>query len=268
MGRKTANNSRPVALCVEDIAALTGGGPDRELIVTTYFVKTAFTGASVNDTITSTQIINTSDAPNTISTIWRNQTTGADLASAPSGTNLTLVGSQALTDAQLRASALVVSPNISRGAGTVDANTQRVTLASDGPTVTTLTSIDNKTPALIGGSVPSIKGQQLVSDCTISNGASLSAAVDLGVYRLVGISIPATFEPTTLTFQSSYDNVTWMNVYDSYGTEKSVSAGTSRRVILSPGDFYGVRYIRIRGGTSASPTTVAADRTVKLISEA
>lgn len=38
------------------------------------------------------------------------------------------------------------APNITRGAGTVDANTQRVVLASDGPTVTTLTSIDSKQP--------------------------------------------------------------------------------------------------------------------------
>jgi hypothetical protein len=209
MGRRNALNSSPVVLSEEDIAALTGGGPSRELIVTTYFAKTAFTGASVNDTITCTQIINTSDTPSTVSTIWRNQTTGADLPSTPSSVNLTLLGSQ----------------------------------------------------------VTATKPQQIVLDCLISSGQSLSAGIDLGVYRLVGLSIPATFEPTTLTFQSSFDNSTYNNIYESTGVEKSVTVGISRRVILSPADFYGIRYIKVRGGTSASATNVSGDRTIKLIAE-
>ena len=113
-----------------------------------------------------------------------------------------------------------------------------------------------------------LKGQQSISDCTISSGQSLSALVDLGVYRLVGLSIPATFEPTTLTFQSSYDGTTWMNVYDSTGVEKSATVAASRRVIIAPSDFYGIRYIKIRGGTSSASTTVSADRIIKIIAEA
>lgn len=92
----------------------TGGGGgstvDRELVVTTYYVKTAFTGASVGDTITGTQILNLTTLPATVDgVIWYNQTTAAALASAPSGANLTLIGSTALTDAQLRATAVPVS---------------------------------------------------------------------------------------------------------------------------------------------------------------
>lgn len=81
---------------------------DKELVVTTYSVKTAFTGASAGDTITATQVIDVTGTPTTVSTIWRNQTTGADLSSAPSADNLTLLGSQSLTDAQLRAAAIAV----------------------------------------------------------------------------------------------------------------------------------------------------------------
>lgn len=116
-------------------------------------------------------------------------------------------------------------------------------------------------------SIPVIKAQQFIADCIIPASASLSGGVDLGAYRLVGLSIPATFEPTTVTFQSSFDNVTWNNVFDSAGVERTVTTGPSRRIILSPSDFYGIRYIRIRGGTAASPTTVVADRTIKLIAE-
>ena len=40
------------------------------------------------------------------------------------------------------------------GTGVVDATTQRVTLASDGPAVTALSSLDSKSPALISGRIP------------------------------------------------------------------------------------------------------------------
>lgn len=99
-------------LSTTDLAGMGGGGAagaDRELVVTTYRCKTAFAGASVGDTITATQVIDVSATPTTVSTIWRNQTTAADLASAPSAVNLEIVGSTALTDAQLRASAVLVS---------------------------------------------------------------------------------------------------------------------------------------------------------------
>jgi hypothetical protein len=104
-----------------------GGGSsrDRELVVTTYRVKTAFTGASVGDTITATQVIDVSGAPSTVSTIWRNQSTATDLGAAPAAANLELVGSQALTDAQLRAEAVAVSApaltNLDTDVGALDA---------------------------------------------------------------------------------------------------------------------------------------------------
>lgn len=80
---------------------VTLSGGDRELVVSTYFVKTAFSGASVSDTVTSTQVIDVSTTPTTISVIWRNQTTGVDFGSTPSAANLTLVNSQAMSLTQL-----------------------------------------------------------------------------------------------------------------------------------------------------------------------
>ena len=72
------------------------------------------------------------------------------------------------------------------------------------------------------------KSQQTVTPIVISNGQSLSAGVDLGVTRVVGIELPATFEPTSITFQASVDNTTFVNVYDASGTEKSANTGVSR----------------------------------------
>lgn len=110
--------------------------------------------------------------------------------------------------------------------------------------------------------------QQAVFAAFIRNGQSQSDDLDLGAYRLVGLSIPATFEPTTVSFLTSFDGATWNPVFDASGIEVTVSVGTNRRVALNPATFYGLKWVRIRGGTASSPTTVAADRTVRLIAEA
>lgn len=46
-----------------------------------------------------------------------------------------------LTDAQLRATAVPVAPNVQQGGGAITASTTRVTLATDGPGVANLASI-------------------------------------------------------------------------------------------------------------------------------
>jgi hypothetical protein len=101
-----------VAVVNLDGTAVGGGSgtsTDRELVVSTYRCKTAFTGASVGDTITATQVIDVSGtSPSTDSTVWRNQTTAADLSGAPSAANLELTGSTALTSAQLTAAGLAL----------------------------------------------------------------------------------------------------------------------------------------------------------------
>lgn len=74
-----------------------------------------------------------------------------------SGAPLAVTGP--VTNTELRASPVPVDPNVTRGSGAVDANTQRVTLAADGPGVASLSSINAKTPALVGGASPTIDAQ-------------------------------------------------------------------------------------------------------------
>jgi hypothetical protein len=64
------------------------------------------------------------------------------------------VPTTALTDQQLRAAAVSTEPNIQRGGGAVTAATTRVTLATDGPGVAALTSLNDKIPALSSGRQP------------------------------------------------------------------------------------------------------------------
>jgi hypothetical protein len=79
---------------------------------------------------------------------------GGDASSANQViTNSKLTSIDAKTPA-LVSGAVPVSQNITKGLGAVDSNTQRVTLASDGPAVTGIQSIDAKTPALVSNRVP------------------------------------------------------------------------------------------------------------------
>lgn len=118
-----------------------GAGSDRELVVTTYRCTSAFTGASVGDTITATQVIDVTSTPTTVGTIWRNQTTAADLASAPSAANLEIVGAGALTNAQLRSAPVDVS------ATALPLPSGAATSAAQDAGNTSLASIDTKLPA-------------------------------------------------------------------------------------------------------------------------
>jgi hypothetical protein len=107
-----------------------------------------------------------------------------------------------------------------------------------------------------------------VTTATIANGASLSAAADLGQKTLVGIEMPAGWTAANLTFQVSDDNVTYNDIYDNAGIELTMIAAASRYIIATPANWIGVRYVKVRSGTAGSPVNQGAARDIKLISKA
>lgn len=79
-------------------------------ITNAYIVRTNFVGAGTGDILTATQFVNlSSGSPVTLATVWRNQTQGADLEGPPLAENIEAIGSQPLSNAQLRASPVPVS---------------------------------------------------------------------------------------------------------------------------------------------------------------
>lgn len=100
---------------------------------------------------------------------------------------------------------------------------------------------------------------------TIASGAALSAAVNLDTTNLVAIQMPATWTTANLTFQASYDGTTFNDVYDSSGTELSVTAAASQYITLTPADFAGMKIIKIRSGTTGAPVNQGGDRTLQLV---
>jgi len=100
---------------------------------------------------------------------------------------------------------------------------------------------------------------------SIAASASLSDAIDLAGSRLARIEMPNVWTAANLTFQSSFDNVTFNNLYDSAGTEYNVTASSSRAIIIPLADFVGIRFLKVRSGTAGSAVTQAAARELRLV---
>lgn len=102
---------------------------------------------------------------------------------------------------------------------------------------------------------------------TIANGTSLSAALDLTLLggAPVGIQMTAAWTAANLTYQVSADNTLFQDYFDSAGTEISTTAAAARFIRLTPADFAGIRFLKIRSGTSGVPVNQAADRALQLV---
>lgn len=101
---------------------------------------------------------------------------------------------------------------------------------------------------------------------TIADAASLSAAVDLGKASLVGIVTPSGWTTAAITFQASFDGVTWFNLYNAAGIEVSVaSIAASLWVALDPADFAGVPSLKVRSGTAGTPVNQSGGDAVTLV---
>lgn len=103
-----------------------------------------------------------------------------------------------------------------------------------------------------------------VLSVTIANGASLSDAAAIGVGTLVGIQLP-TFTSAKLTFQGSFDGVTFVDVVDSSAAAVEYAASTGAVYIKAPADLLGVPYLKVRSGTAGAPVAQGAARTIQLI---
>lgn len=102
---------------------------------------------------------------------------------------------------------------------------------------------------------------------TIASGQSLSGVVDLGEIPLVAIQMPAGWDAANITFQASYDGTNFFNLVDGSGNEVTVTNPVANRYIMIRAfyDFFGVRFFKVRSGTSAVPVNQTAQRQIILI---
>lgn len=107
--------------------------------------------------------------------------------------------------------------------------------------------------------------------CVIPTDASgLSAEIDLGAnFLLCAIDMPDDWTAANLTFQvSSEPGGTFDNLYDQYGTEKTVVVAADRYISFDdPAFWLGVRYLKVRSGTSGVAVQQTAARTLYLVTK-
>lgn len=101
---------------------------------------------------------------------------------------------------------------------------------------------------------------------TIANGASLSAAVNIAHMDLFAIEMPAAWTAASLTFQGSYDGTTYSDLYDDAGNEVTFTVDASRYVLIrTPAQFFGLKKLKVRSGTTGSAVNQGAARSINLI---
>lgn len=102
-------------------------------------------------------------------------------------------------------------------------------------------------------------------DAVIANGASLSGAFNLMGRIPAGIYMPAAWTAAGLSFQVSYDDVTYYNLRSLAGAaEYTAAAAADEYVPLDFTLFYGVRFVKVRSGTLGTPVNQGAARTLVL----
>ena len=102
-------------------------------------------------------------------------------------------------------------------------------------------------------------------DVTIANGGNLSSAVDLTGQILLCIQTPAAWTAAVITLQGSADGDTYANLWHPLTGEVSLAAAASRIFALEPAMFLGIRYLKIRSGTSGTPVNQGAARTIMIV---
>ncbi|MGC8807880.1 MAG: hypothetical protein ACP5QB_10130 [Thiomonas sp.] len=106
---------------------------------------------------------------------------------------------------------------------------------------------------------------------TIGSGQSLSPAVELkpqgraGFCTAAALVMPSAWTAADITFQASVDGQTFGDLFDDAGSEVVVKAAAGRVIAMASAYFWGIRWVRIRSGTSAAPVAQGASRTLTIL---
>lgn len=86
---------------------------------------------------------------------------------------------------------------------------------------------------------------------SIASSGTTSSIINTGGMTLVGITLPATFTGTSLTFKSASNGITFQTVKSSTsGTSLTYTVAQGTYVAIDPKDFYGVQYLELVSGST------------------
>lgn len=112
--------------------------------------------------------------------------------------------------------------------------------------------------------------------CTIPNAQSLSNSIRLKNRTLVGIMMPSVWTAAPITFITSLDGLHYNSVFDAEGNELQLTVAANQHIVLAglTSDFdhptqapiiTGIKYLRLRSGTLATPVAQSQDSPIALL---
>lgn len=106
-----------------------------------------------------------------------------------------------------------------------------------------------------------------IVQANFSSGSSISDALDMTSTRIVGMQFGAIFTGSLVTFLAG-DHMTgsFVSVYKEDGSEVSASIGTNKYIGINEALSYlsPVNYLKLRAGTSGSPSVQGNVTAIKL----
>lgn len=120
--------------------------------------------------------------------------------------------------------------------------------------------------ALLAGNLLAVAPPPTSSSVMITSGQSLSSALQVDG-KLAGILLPTGWTAAAVTFMGSSDDTAYYPIYDG-GVERTIdiaAAAAGRLILLPLSDWLGVKFVKIRSGTSALAVTQADARTVTVL---
>ncbi len=88
------------------------------------------------------------------------------------------------------------------------------------------------------------------STTTVANGATVSGVIDTSAKVLAGVQTPAALTSTTMTFQASYDGVTYVALYDEYNNLFQLTVAVSRAYALPVNLFAPWAFVKVVAGSA------------------
>lgn len=101
---------------------------------------------------------------------------------------------------------------------------------------------------------------------TIDTNTSVSDSLDLGDSRIIGFMFPSAWTAASVTFLTWNPVLSgWGTIEENDGNELTYVVTDSVYVIADPTHFAGVRYLKIRSGTSTAPVNQGDDRSIAAV---
>lgn len=102
---------------------------------------------------------------------------------------------------------------------------------------------------------------RLASDISaiIASSGTVSNSIDTSGTSIVGYILPSSFTGTSITFQVSNDNDTFVELKDTNGNDITHIVAQNTAVAISPLDFAGWRYVKFVSGS-----TEGAERVINI----